>query len=184
MTLCWGGFCDSRYGPVKDSLPPEYHEIMIYDSPSIIDSLRKLWGGFCYPSRDEGRKEAALALCHHTKNEKLVRLPVSSSTPNLNEDQAKPTAIDSKRSPPKLRTNIVATNQGRRKRVIRGLQIAFVALLAVVITLCTLHRLGYVADLRFSKSNNSENIRSGLQSRPLIKIMRNRDVNPDVSARA
>lgn len=65
---------------------------------------------------------------------------------------------------------IKATNLSRRKRVIRGLGVAIVAILVVVATLFTLHRLGYkLADFTFTPSDASKDS----SSKPLITIQYN-----------
>lgn len=154
----------------------EFHDITI-GPRSLQDSLRKLWDGFCYPSRDtvpdEDLRERGTRTGLSSKDASLV------STAGINESQMSDKAAattpttDPKSQIHTKRTDIVVTNQGRRKRVIRGLEVAFVALIAVASTLFTLHRLGYVADLQFTKSNYNSNSRFGRRSKPLIKIQKN-----------
>jgi hypothetical protein len=144
-----------------------------------MESLRKLWDGFCYPSAEEIMKEEIQEVrTRAPRCSKEIDLVRTHARQSLSDEfpAAAPTA-DLIPDTQKERTDIVATNQGRRKRVIRGLEVALVALFAVFATLYTLHRWGYVADLQLTKSNNNSSHRAGRQSKPLIKIHENLKVD-------
>ena len=161
----------------SSSLSSESPEIEIRGPRSVMGSLRKLWDGFCFPSEetklndDMGNDRARRRST--TKQGRLHSMPGTIPPDTVIKSEATATEEEPTTQVQRKRTEIVVTNQGRRKRVVRGLEVALVALASVVVTLLTLHRLGYVADLQFTKSSRKISNRLGLQSRPLIKIKKN-----------
>ena len=169
----------------SSSLASELLDSEIRGPHGVTESLRKLWDGFCFPSEDKivnenmgggggrGRRADKDALLHSMTARTLPETFAESKATAAQEEPS--TQMQRKRA------EIVVTNQGRRKRVIRGLEVALVALASVVATLYTLHRMGYVADLEFTRSSSKISNRLGLPSRPLIKIKKN--IKAKLSAR-
>lgn len=133
-----------------------------------LESLRKLCNGCCRPKRERARQD---------KEINTTRIPHTSR----NDEQKHPKSVkkeggdapDTRGLPVRNDENVIATSFGRRQRVIRGLEVALVALMAVFATLYTLHRWGYVADLQFDSANNITGQKSGRNRTPLIKIQKN-----------
>mmetsp|Transcript_126875 Transcript_126875/g.355300 ORF Transcript_126875/g.355300 Transcript_126875/m.355300 type:complete len:201 (-) Transcript_126875:24-626(-) len=146
-----------------------------------MESLRKMLGGFCLPSRNETEDD----------DDSSVTDGTFTSEPDLTSQAQAPSrskkalpqpintkAIDGEPSevllPESMRERdlIKATYLGRRNRVVRGLGVAFVALLAVFATLLILHRLGYeMVDLSSTPMDDSSPAER--QSKPLIQIQYN-----------
>jgi len=169
----------------RSPLASEFLDSEIRGPHGVTESLRKLWDGFCFPSEDKmvngnmggggGRG------CRAEKDARPHSMTARTPPETFAESKATATQEEPSTQMQRKRAIIVVTNQGRRKRVIRGLEVALVALASVVATLYTLHRVGYVADLEFTRSSSKIPNRLGLPSSPLIKIKKN--INVKLSTR-
>jgi hypothetical protein len=148
-----------------------------------VGSLRKLLGGFCHPNKNEtsddddsltdGMDSSEPDLSSQEQDVPIRSKNVALQLVSTKAANEHPVDGIELKLPETIRNRelIKATHMGRRNRVIRGLGVAFVALLAVFATLFTLHRLGYdMADFTFMVDDSSLAERL---SKPLIQIQYN-----------
>ncbi len=158
--------------------------ILIQDTEHPMNGLYKLLGGFCQPRKLEPSDDDSLTDGTHVSEpdltsqvhveeqheETVVSRAVVEPDATDDEEEGEEVALPESIKVTETEPEIKATNLGRRKRVSRGLGVAMVAILAVFVTLFTLHRLGYdLADFTFTSSDTSK----GSSSKPFIKIQFN-----------
>ena len=161
------------------------------------ESLRKLWSGFCQTKKDQledddddhdsgtgGAQVASepdLTLLQEREIPKKngTLHPVSTKAADDDDGDDEDDGRPGEEIEVSLATNVrdpellKATYFGRRDRVIRGLGVSFVALLAVFITLFTLQRIE-MADFTFSVVGGGESSLSAeIPPKPLIQIQYN-----------
>jgi hypothetical protein len=159
----------------------------LLENGSPVESLQKLLVGFCHPSKNQPTdndddSESTTDEMYSSEPDLASQeqdAPIRSKNAALPPLNARvvdehPTAEGIELTLPEESTKkhelIKATYLGRRKRVVRGLGVAFVALLAVFTTLFSLHRFGYeMADFSFVVDDSL----AGRLSKPLIQISYN-----------